>query len=59
MNLNKNKSKNLILFSLKTLLFIVGLDIFITCFFHIIKFEFTNNNLESEINLDIKKLNYD
>ena len=59
MNLNKNKSKNLILFPLKTLLFIVGLDIFITSFFHIIKFEFTNNNLGSEINLDIKKLNYD
>ena len=59
MNLNKNKSKNLILFSLKILLFIVGLDIFITSFFHIIKFEFTNDNFESEINLDIKKLNYD
>ena len=59
MKLIKKNSKNLILFFFKTLLLIVALDIFITSCFQIIKLEFKNNNLESKLYLDIKKLNFD
>ena len=59
MKLTKNNGKNLIFFLLKTLLFIIGLNIVVTSCFHIIKLELKNNNLEYELNLDINKLNYD
>ena len=56
MILKKFQSKDLLLVFFKTLCLIIGLDILLTSFFMIIKEEFNKKNLESEINLNIKKL---
>ena len=55
MILKKLQSKDFLLIFLKILCWTIGLDIFLTSFFMIIKEEFNNKNLESEINLNIKK----
>ena len=58
MALNKNQSKDLFLFSLKTICLIFGLNIFLTSLINGIKLELKKNNLESEMNLNYKKLKY-
>ena len=58
MALNKNQSKDLFLVSLKTICLIFGLNIFLTSLINGIKLELKKNNLESEINLNYKKLKY-
>ena len=55
----KNRIIYIFLFLSKTLVLIVGLNIFLTSLLTIIKIEFKKNNLESEINLNIKKLKFD
>ena len=55
----KNRIIYIFLFLSKTLFLIVGLNIFLTSLLTIIKIEFKKNNLESEINLNIKKLKFD
>ena len=59
MGINKNRSKDLFLVFLKAFFLIVGLNIFLTTVLKGTKLEFKRNNLESEINLNIKKLKYD
>ena len=59
MPVDKNQSKNLILFLLKTLFLILGLNIFLSSVFTVIKLEFRKNNEELKMNLNIKKLKYD
>ena len=56
--LSNNRGKELFLVLLKTLFLIVGLNIFLSSLFNVIKLEFKKNNLESEINLNNKKLKY-
>ena len=56
--LNNNRGKELFLVLLKTLFLIVGLNIFLSSLFNVIKLEFKKNNLESEINFNNKKLKY-
>ena len=58
MALNKNQSKDLFLVLLKTIFLIFGLNIFLTSLINGIKLEFKKNNLESEMNLNYKKLKY-
>ena len=58
MALNKNQSKDLFLVLLKTIFLIFGFNIFLTSLINGIKFEFKKNNLESEMNLNYKKLKY-
>ena len=55
MALNKNQSKDLFLFSLKTICLIFGLNIFLTSLINGIKLELKKINLESEINLNYNK----
>ena len=55
----RNRSKDLLVFFFKSLLFIVGYNILSTSIFVIVKEEFTKNSFESEINLIIKDLKYD
>ena len=55
----KNRGRVFFLILLKTLLFIIGINIFLTSLFTVIKLELKKNNLESEINLNIKKFKYD
>ena len=55
MSFNKNQSKTLFLFLLKTLFLILGLNIFLSSVFTVIKSEFRKNNLELKMNLNIKK----
>ena len=57
MSLYKNRS-NIFLFLLKTLFIILGLNILLTSLFTVIKIEL-KNNLESEMNVNNKKLKYD
>ena len=59
MKFNKNLRKELFLVLFKTLFLIVGLNIFLSSVFTIIKLELKKVNSESEINLNIKKLKYD
>ena len=54
----RNRSKDLLVFFFKSLLFIVGYNILSTSIFVIVKEEFTKNSFESEINLIIKDLKY-
>ena len=56
--LKKKQSKNLVFIILKTLSFMVGMDIFLTSIFIIFKGEFIRNSLESETSIKIKKLEY-
>ena len=58
MALNKNQSKDLFLLLLKTIFLIFGLNIFLTSLINVIKFEFKKNNVESQVNLNFKKLNF-
>ena len=58
MALNKNQSKDLFLVLLKTIFLIFGLNIFLTSLINGIKLELKKNNLESEMNLNYKKLKY-
>ena len=58
MALNKNQSKDLFLVFLKTIFLIFGLNIFLTSLINGIKLELKKNNLESEMNLNYKKLKY-
>ena len=58
MALNKNQSKDLFLVLLKTIFLIFGLNIFLTSLINGIKLELKKNNLESEMNLNYKKLRY-
>ena len=58
MALNKNQSKDLFLVLLKTIFLIFGLNIFLTSIISGIKLELKKNNLESEMNLNYKKLKY-
>ena len=57
--LSNNRGKELFLVVSKTLFLIVGLNIFLSSLFNVIKLEFKKNNLESEINLNNKKLKFD
>ena len=59
MLLNKKRSRDIFLISLKIFCFIVGLDIFLTTVLKIIKEEFNKNNLESVLNSNIKDLEYE
>ena len=59
MSVNKNPSKYFFLAFFKVLFFIIGLNIFSTSIFKIIKLELKKNNSESVINLNIRKLKYD
>ena len=56
--LSKKRSKDLFIILLKTFLFIMGLNIFLTSIFTSIKIESKKNNLESEMNKNIKRLKY-
>ena len=58
MALNKNQSKDLFLFLLKTIFLIFGLNIFLTSLINVIKLELKKNNLISEMNLNYKNLKY-
>ena len=58
MALNKNHRKDLFLVLLKTIFLIFGLNIFLTSLINGIKLELKKNNLESEMNLNYKKLRY-
>ena len=58
MALNKNSSKDLFLVLVKTIFLVLGLNIFLTSMINGIKLELKKNNLESEINLNSKKLKY-
>ena len=55
----KNQKKHILMRFLKILIFILGLDIFLTSLFIIIKKEYEIKNLESKNFLDFKKLHYD
>jgi len=55
---NNKQGKYLIFFLFKTFTLIVGLNIFLSSLYKILKEEFNKNNLESEINLNSKKLIY-
>ena len=57
MNLNIKRS-NIFLFLLKTLFIILGLNVLLTSIFTVIKLEF-KNNLDLEMNVNNKKLQYD
>ena len=59
MSFNKNKSKNLLIVLLKTFIFVIGVDIFLTSFLNIIYLEFKKSNLKSEMHLINKKLKSD
>ena len=59
MLLNKKRSRDIFLISLKIFCFIVGLDIFLTTVLKIIKEELNKNNLESVLNSNIKDLEYE
>ena len=56
---HKSLNKNLFLVLLKILFLIAGLNIFLSSLFMVIKLELKKNNLESHLNLNIKKLYYD
>ena len=58
MALNKNQSKDLFLALLKTIFLIFGLNLFLTSLINGIKLELKKNNLESEINLNYKKVKH-
>ena len=58
MGLNKNRSKDLFLILLNTILLIFGFNIVLTSLITGIKLELKKNNLESEMNLNYKKLKY-
>ena len=58
MALNKNQSKDLFLLLLKTIFLIYGLNIFLTSLINVIKFELKKNNVESQVNLNYKKLKF-
>ena len=58
MALNKNQSKDSFLVLLKTIVLIFGLNIFLTSLINGIKLELKKNKLESEMNLNYKKLKY-
>ena len=58
MALNKNRNKDLFLVLLKTIFLIFGLNLFLTSLINGIKLELKKNNLESEMNLNYKKLRY-
>jgi len=58
MALNKNQNKDLFLVLLKTISLIFGLSIFLTSLINGIKLELKKINLESEINLNYKKLKH-
>ena len=55
----KNQKKHVLMRFLKILIFILGLDIFLTSLFIIIKKEYEIKNLESKNFLDFKKPHYD
>ena len=55
MGLNKNQRNNFFLVFLKTIVFIFGLNLFLTTLINGIKLELKKNNFESEINLNYKK----
>ena len=57
MPFDKNQSKNLFLFLIKTLFLILGINIFLSSVFTVIKLEF-KNNVESEMNVNNNKLKY-
>jgi len=59
MRSNKNSGNNLVLFLFKNLCLILGLNIFLTSVFTIIKAEFKKNNFDSRMNLNIKDIRYD
>ena len=56
--LNQKRSKDLILVLLKTFFLIVGLNIFLTSLFTIIKLDLKKDNLESEINFNMNKIKF-
>ena len=58
MGLNKNQRNNFFLVLMKTIVFIFGLNLFLTTLINGIKLELKKNNLESEMNLNYKKLKY-
>ena len=58
MRLNKNRSKYFFLVLLKTIFYIFGLNLFLTSLITGIKLELKHNNLESEMNLNYKKIKY-
>ena len=58
MALNKNRSKDLFLVFLKTIVLIFGFNILLTSLINGIKLELKKNNLESDMNLNHKKLKY-
>ena len=58
MGLNKNRSKDLFLVFLKTIVLIFGFNILLTSLINGIKLELKKNNLESDMNLNHKKLKY-
>ena len=55
MGLNKNQRNNFFLVLLKTIVFIFGLNLFLTTLINGIKLELKKNNFESEMNLNFKK----
>ena len=55
MGLNKNQRNNFFLVLLKTIVFIFGLNLFLTTLINGIKLELKKNNFESEMNLNYKK----
>ena len=55
---NNKQAKDLIFFLLKTFTLILGVNIFLTSFYKISKDEIKENNLESEMNFNSKKLIY-
>ena len=55
MLVNKNPKKDILMRCLKILIFFLGLDIFLTSLFMILKKEYEIRNLEAKIFLDFKK----
>ena len=55
MGLNKNQRNNFFLVLLKTIVFIFGLNLFLSTLINGIKLELKKNNFESEMNLNYKK----
>ena len=55
MGINKNQRNNFFLVLLKTIVFIFGLNLFLTTLINGIKLELKKNNFESEMNLNYKK----
>ena len=55
MGLNKNQRNNFFLVLLKTIVFIFGLNLFLSTLINGIKLELKKNNFESEMNLNFKK----